>query len=831
MRGHRATTGVLVAALFAALLGPLSLAGCSPDAAERRERAERYLAEGKTQEALLELRSALQEEPNDAQTNFRIAEIAEEFGKLEDAVFFYRETLRIDPTRSDAALAEARLIAWEDAERAEELIAGVIEREPSNALARVRLSEFELIHEDVAAALVAALTAVELAPDDYLTHVQLGIVHRGQVRELEIVGDSPPDALFEQALAAFDRALELSEAASPDEILQMRLERALVFVSRKGHESEAAAAYREAVEASEGPGQQRAFVAAIRYARNARDAELRRWVLERQLEADPEAYAAWGELAQLEDESGGSGTAVLESLLELRPKAAQAHLLYARRLARAGQPDVAAAHLLDVAEQTDDPASLLALASALKLQSGEREAAREVLARLEAEHPDSPVTEFARAQEAFTSGRSEEAAEILTGLRERAPSRRVSELLARVELRRGGLPEALAAVESALELSGSGQAPAELLRLKAQVQVGMRDWPAARRTLQRLSRRSRTGLRSDDQILLARTLYGLGRRDAGKQALERALASTPPPLEALIEYGRRERRRDPERARALLEQAVERAPNDIRGLALLAQLDAETGNPEAARARVDAAMERLPSAARLYLLRGRLFAAEGELEAALDDTRRALELRPDLAGASQLQVDLLSQQGELEEAIGALEALAAEGNLDATGRVRLARMQMTLGNDDRAIELLEQALAERSDLHGARNDLAFLLTRGGVDLDRAVQLAQDARSARPDSPEVADTLGFAYLRKGLPQAALPQLEAAVELAEALGRPDPSILYHLALALEALGRGEEAATALEASLAIEGDFPSFQREEARRALDSLRAAEAGEGDSS
>jgi tetratricopeptide (TPR) repeat protein len=832
MRGRRTSTGVLTAAvLTAALLGPLSLAGCSPDAAERKERADRHLAEGQTQEALLELRSALQIEPNDAQTNFRIAEIAQDLGKLEDAVFFYRETLRIDSTRSDAALAEARLIAWEDPERAGELIAGVLEREPSHTLARVRLSEFELIREDVPAALVAALTAVELAPDDYRTHVQLGIVRRAQVRELRIVGDAPPDALFEQALAAFDRALELSGPAPPDEILQVRLERAIVFAGWGGHRSEAVAAYREAVESTEGPGQQAALVAAIRYARNVGDAELRRWGLERQLALDPEAYAAWGELARLEDESGRSGNAVLESLLELRPKAAQAHVLYARYLAGAGQPDQAAAHLLDVADQADDPASVLALAVAMKLRAGEPGAAREVLVRLEAGYPDLPATEFARAQEAFVSGRLDAAVGILEGLTERAPSRRVSELLARAELRREVLPAALIAVDRALELSGSGPAPAELLRLKARIQVAVRDWPAARRTLQRLSRRSDTGLRPGDQILLARTLYGLGRPGAGKQALERLLVSTEPPLEALIEYGRRERRRDPERSRVLLEQAVERAPNDLRGLALLVRLDLETGNPEAARARTDAAIERSPSSARLHLLRARLLAAEGNLEAALGDTRRALELRPDLAGASQLQVALLSEQGELEQAIESLEALAAEGHLDPPGRVRLARMHSALGNDDRSIELLEQALGEQSDLHTGKNDLAFLLTRSGVDLDRAVQLAQDARSALPDSPDVADTLGYAYLRKGLPQAALQQLEAAVELAEARGRADPVILYHLALALEALGRGGEAATVLEDSLAIEGDFPGFPREEARRELQTLRTAEAAEGNSS
>jgi tetratricopeptide (TPR) repeat protein len=302
-------------------------------------------------------------------------------------------------------------------------------------------------------------------------------------------------------------------------------------------------------------------------------------------------------------------------------------------------------------------------------------------------------------------------------------------------------------------------------------------------------------------------------------------------LDALIEFGRRESRRDPERARTLLEQAVERAPNDLRGLALLVRLDFETGNREAARARVDAAIERLPSAPNLYLMRARLLAAEGDLAAALDDTQRALEIRPGLAGASQLQVALLSGQGELEEAIESLEALAAEGHLDPAARVRLARMHTTLGNDDRAIELLEQALAERSDLHEGKNDLAFLLTRRRVDLDRAVELAQEARAALPDSPDVADTLGFAYLEKGLPQAALPQLEEAAKLAEARGQTDPSILYHLALALKALERNEEAAGALEDSLAIEGDFPGFPREDARRELQALRTAEAAKGGSS
>ncbi|MCP5059303.1 MAG: tetratricopeptide repeat protein [bacterium] len=830
MTGRRTPMRVRAAFLIVAWLGLLSLVACSPDAAEHRARAEQYLAEDKPKEALLELRSALQIEPKEPETNFRIAAIADDLGMLEDAVFYYKETYRIDPTRSDAALAEARLVAWEEPERADELIQGVLERDPANALARVRLSELALTRDDAAGAFEAAMVAVELAPDDYRAHMQLGIVRRAQVREFRTVGDTPEAALFEQALTAFDRALELSESAKPDEVLQIRLDRAMVFVSWEGHESEAVAAYRETVEATKGSLQRSALDAAFSYARRTGNVEFRRWVLEYQRTNYPEAYAAWGELARLEDESGGSGVEILKSLIELQPESAQAHLLYARHMAEAGQRDEGAVHLLEVADRVDEPALVLASAVSMKLLAGEPEDAKAALARLETEYPDLPATHLARAQRAFVAGRFDEAAEILDGLTVRAPSRRVSELLARVEQRRRAFPAALAAVEQALELVEENTPPVELLRIKAQIQAAMGDWQGTRRTLRRMMSQAKTGLRLDDRVLLARSLYELQRPARGKQILERLIVLTPPPVEALIEFGRRERGREPERARALLELARESAPNDLRPIALLARLDVETGNPEAAWTSLEAAVEGNPPSPRLHLLRARLLASQGDLEAALLDTRRALEIKPDFAAASRFQMELLSAQGKVGEGIEALEALAAEGHLDASGRVRLARMHSTLGNDDRAVELLEQALAEQEDLYEGMNDLAFLLASRGVELSRAVQLAQEARSALPDSPDVADTLGFAYLRNGLPEAALPQFESAIELAEASGQGNPLLLYHLGLALQALERNSEAATALEGSLAIEGEFPGFPREEAQRELQALRSAEAGGGSS-
>jgi len=520
---------------------------------------------------------------------------------------------------------------------------------------------------------------------------------------------------------------------------------------------------------------------------------------------------------------------LLESLLAQRPDAADAHRVYARHLARTGRIDEATAHLLGAAEGADEPAQVLALAVELKLEQRQIEDARAILARLESEHPGLPATDFARAQVASASRRPDEAARILTALAERAPNPRVHGLLARVELNRRALPEALSAVDRALELSGQ-RPPPDLLRLKARIQTALWDWTGALNSLRRLANISRTGLNPEDQVLRARALYELGRRGLGKRILELVLASEQPPVNAMLLYARRENRQDPDRARALLEQARARAPGDLRALVLLTRLDLQTGRGDEARARLDAAIERTPGSARLHWLRAKVLVRQGDLEPALADTRRARELAPDMPEAQRLEVALLAEQGQLDQVFESLEASEAEGHLDPRGRLRLAQLYMTRGKDERAIELLEQALAEDGDLHEAKNDLAFLLTRRGEDLDRALQLAQEARSALPESVEVADTLGYAYLRKGLPEAALSQLEAAVDLAETRGEPHPTALYHLGLALKALGRQAEAGSALERSLAIEGDFPSFPREEARRELQALRTAPAA-GDAS
>ena len=75
---------------------------------------------------------------------------------------------------------------------------------------------------------------------------------------------------------------------------------------------------------------------------------------------------------------------------------------------------------------------------------------------------------------------------------------------------------------------------------------------------------------------------------------------------------------------------------------------------------------------------------------------------------------------------------------------------------------------------GARNDLAWLLAEEGQDLDTALALALAAQRLDP-SPDVLDTLGWVYLKRGESAEAVKAFEQAVEK-----RPDSaSMRYRLA----------------------------------------------------
>jgi tetratricopeptide (TPR) repeat protein len=88
-------------------------------------------------------------------------------------------------------------------------------------------------------------------------------------------------------------------------------------------------------------------------------------------------------------------------------------------------------------------------------------------------------------------------------------------------------------------------------------------------------------------------------------------------------------------------------------------------------------------------------------------------------------------------------------------------------------------------------------------------LAQAAKKELPDQPEVNDTLGWVYYRKGLFGLAIEALEQSVQK-----DPDNAVyLYHLGMTYAGQGDRTRARSALDRALALNPRFDGA--EQARR----------------
>jgi len=128
------------------------------------------------------------------------------------------------------------------------------------------------------------------------------------------------------------------------------------------------------------------------------------------------------------------------------------------------------------------------------------------------------------------------------------------------------------------------------------------------------------------------------------------------------------------------------------------------------------------------------------------------------------------------------------------------------------IERYEAAIKIDPNLAEAKNNLAYILAERGTNLDRALDLAQDAKTLLPNNASVSDTLGWVLYKRGVPGAAISYLKEAEAATNERDSSLGQVRYHLALAYEANGDKEEAMTALERSITtVESQAAAMRKE--------------------
>jgi tetratricopeptide (TPR) repeat protein len=200
-----------------------------------------------------------------------------------------------------------------------------------------------------------------------------------------------------------------------------------------------------------------------------------------------------------------------------------------------------------------------------------------------------------------------------------------------------------------------------------------------------------------------------------------------------------------------------------------------------------------------YLL-ARALAWSGDTDQALAEAEAAAKAFPDAPRLAALPAAILYGAGRDEQAEAVYRAVlerfderhddpALRDELRET-RLALSHLCTRLNKHAEAEEWLEQVLDEFPEDPGASNDLGYLWTVQGKNLQRAREMIRRAVAAEPENAAYLDSLGWVHYQLGEYDEAIRWLEKAVDAEP----PDGVILDHLGDACWKRSQSEKAVEA-------------------------------------
>ena len=214
----------------------------------------------------------------------------------------------------------------------------------------------------------------------------------------------------------------------------------------------------------------------------------------------------------------------------------------------------------------------------------------------------------------------------------------------------------------------------------------------------------------------------------------------------------------------------------------------------------------------IHKFKGQIFLARGEDPAAEAQFRKAVQINPRNYRVYILLAELNLRRNNLPEAIREVDEAIAKNDRFAPAFLQKAYYLQLAGNASGAADNYRKALALDSENALAANNLAWMLCEGNGNLNEALSLARAAKRRLPEDPEIAETLGWVYYRMKNYTLAADQLMFSVN-----GRKQPSAenYYRLGMALYAKGDTYHAKQTLQKSLELDAKFQGA--DEARKIL--------------
>lgn len=267
------------------------------------------------------------------------------------------------------------------------------------------------------------------------------------------------------------------------------------------------------------------------------------------------------------------------------------------------------------------------------------------------------------------------------------------------------------------------------------------------------------------------------------------------------------------------QQSLDKNPAFAEGLSGLMNTYFAQKQFDQAVAAVNAQIAKVPNNSDFYDLLGTaLFNGKKDYPGAEAALRKAVDLNKNNTDALEKLGKVQVKEGSADQALALYLQSIKDNPHEVIFYILAGELYESKRNWDQAKAMYQQALSVSPDHPLASNNLAYVLLQQGGNVDVAMSMAQTARRGMPDSPNAADTLGWAYYNKGIYQSAISQFQEALRLNERNGGPDDYLLhYHLGLAYEKSNQNALARQQLEKAAKL-----SPENADVRKALSGLRS---------
>jgi tetratricopeptide (TPR) repeat protein len=416
----------------------------------------------------------------------------------------------------------------------------------------------------------------------------------------------------------------------------------------------------------------------------------------------------------------------------------------------------------EVLKQDPKDSEAISMRSALLLKSGSPDQIKQAVGDLQglvSRNPGNASSHFQLGQALLANKQIEPAKIQLEEAKKLEPGLtgpRV--LLARTYAQKGDFARSLAESEEVLMMQ-PGNYAARLLHSTALIALGKKE--QARNEILALLKQSPN--LPDAQYQLAWISFQDKDFKEAENLFSQMRATNPNDARGLMGVVESEvARNDYSKALALLREEIRKNPDRLEYRAAIANILLRDKQYDAAIQELQQLAAKNPKSSETFVRLGAAYEFKGDRDAAIENYRKA-------------------------------KAVAAPA--DVLPALRLALLLDSTGRRDEAKPLYEEILKSDPNNLIALNNLAYIKAEKGEDLDTALTLAQRARQSAPKDPNVADTLGWIYIKKNLSDDAIRIYREVVSTAP----ENAAFHYHLAMALYQKGDKQGAKQALDEAL--------------------------------